>query len=91
MGILKALMHREVKTTGRKCELCHCEESEQWKLWEYFIDYDPTNHSPKNVIIFCPPCYRIFTTANPDGIKTKNGIFAFAINRGLYDFKKETS
>lgn len=88
MSILKALMHRVIKGTGRKCELCHCEESERWKVWEYFIDGDTTNHARKNVINLCPPCYRIFTTANPDGIKIKNGIFAFAINRGLYDFKE---
>lgn len=66
------------------CENCSTPDTATSPLVSYFVDQDPTNPAPENLIRLCPTCYKHWLVANPDGISDRYGQWAFAINRGLY-------
>jgi len=73
---------------GVNCELCHRKFLDPAEKLYYYIDQDPDNQDPANIICLCYPCMKHFRQANPTVLQEKFGIFAFAINRRLYDFQK---
>jgi len=66
------------------CENCGAPDLARRQLRRYFVDQDPRNLAPENIVVLCPPCYTRFVAANPYGISPRYGCYAFAINRGLY-------
>jgi hypothetical protein len=73
-----------VQRTDSTCELCRQTSPPVLFLALYFIDRDPANLSPENIALFCEPCASQFRRLNPEGLNIESGIFAFAMNRGLY-------
>ena len=71
------------------CELCHRRFNSPEEKNIYYIDSDQDNIKPENIICLCYPCMQHFRQTNPEGLQEKYGLFAFAINRGLYQFQKE--
>jgi len=67
-----------------RCELCRSDFISADSLTVYFINRNPKDRRPENTAVLCPRCEQIFRMANPDGITRDNGVFDFAINRGLY-------
>lgn len=64
-------------------------QNERMPLEVYFIDRNPENRKECNLAVFCPFCRKQFQSANPEGLTVKNGLFAFAVNRDLYQKKLE--
>lgn len=84
------IFHRRImRERGRKCEICHKDDNEFVPLYVHYIDRDPSNRKRNNTAVFCPPCGRYFTQSNPEGLRTTGGLYAFAINRGLYTARLE--
>lgn len=74
--------------TRSNCELCHRQFQAPEEKHYYYIDGDRDNIDLDNLIILCYPCMNHFRTANPEGLQSKYGLFAFAVNRRLYNFQK---
>lgn len=73
-----------IDAAGRKCELCQKGEGPFLPLSVHFIDRNPKNREKKNLAVLCPPCKKCFTITNPEGLSIQGGLYAFAVNRGLY-------
>ena len=73
--------------TPKDCELCHRRFNGPEEKHYYYIDGDRDNIKIENLIVLCSPCMGHWRKANPEGIQKKYGLFAFAINRRLYDFQ----
>ena len=73
---------------GNCCEICHQPEDSRHILYIYYIDRNPENINVDNIALLCVQCERIFRYSNPEGLTPSGGLFAFALNRGLYTLRK---
>lgn len=81
---LARFVQQRIVDAGSKCEVCGREESIYLPLHVHFIDRNPKNMKEENIAVFCTGCGGNFIRSNPEGLSTRGGLWAFAINRGLY-------
>lgn len=48
---------RELDRAGHRCENCGCESRPRNVLTVHHLDWNPSNHDPSNLVVFCQVCH----------------------------------